>query len=62
MERTQQGHRDTPVQQSIGLQEKRIKKADETKQGGRRWRGKELKQKEHLAVCQQRQPQLAAIW
>lgn len=44
--------RDTPVQRSTGrkikrkIKKRKIKKADETQQGGRRWRGKELKQKE----------------
>lgn len=47
---------------ATGLRYRRIEEADEIRQEGRGRGEKELKQKEPLAGCQQRQPQLVAIW
>ena len=55
-----QGHGVTLLQRSTGLCYRKIEKAGEIHQEG--GGGKELKQKESLAACQQRQPQLVVIW
>lgn len=47
---------------ATGLRYRKIEEADEIRQEGRGRGEEELKQKEPLAVCQQRQPQLVAIW
>lgn len=62
MARMQQGHGVTLLQGSTGLRYRKMEKADEIHQEGKGEGGKESKQKESLAVCQQRQPQLVVIW